>query len=376
VTWGTRDSDEWSQVVVARRPAGGHWSAPKPLGRRGDEQELALAATPGGQVTALWIDDHIDYTSPAREYGVVSAHFDGTSWSAPVDVWRGKAGVASPRLSVSASGGAVATWVRLRQRRPWALAATAAIRGADGTWQAPHRLDDGTSRFVVPFDAGIDDAGNATVVWTDQKASRVTRWDGTAWDAPHWLAGRFPDNLDLVVNGDGSAAVAFVSPYSHRLKCRLMDPTGTWTPATEIVPGREDGLAELVSRAGGGWAVLSASDTEGLRVSWWDGGSWQLAGSLATDGYVGDAHLLTRADGDLYLVWNEHVPGNATRNQIRAATLSGGVWSSPPTALSGDTAWLLDLRVASNDAGHVVAVWDRASTIPDSIMSSVGTWGP
>lgn len=323
-------------------------------------------------MTALWIDDHIDYSGPVREYGVVSAHFDGTSWSQPADVWRGRSPVAAPRLSVSASGQAVATWVRQRQRKPWALSAMAAVRGVDGAWQAPHRLDDGTSRFVVPYAAGIDDAGKATVVWTDLKASRVTRWDGTAWVAPHWLAGRFPDDLDLVVNGDGSAAIAFVSPYSHRLKSRLMDPAGTWTPAAEIDPGREAGSAELVARAGGGWAVLSASDAEGLRVSWWDGGSWQLAASRATDGYMSEAHLLTRADGDLHIVWNEHLAVNRTVNQIRAATLSGGVWSSAPTALSGSRVWLTDLRVASNAAGHLVAVWAKPGRA-NEVKASVGT---
>ncbi|MFN8195271.1 MAG: hypothetical protein U0R80_13425 [Nocardioidaceae bacterium] len=377
VVWGTRDSDEWSQVVVSRRPAGGSWSAPRPLGRHGNEQELDLAVTPSGQVTALWIDDHLDsFTGQTEEYAVVSATFDGTTWTAPTDLWRGKSGVDALRLSVSDSGRAVATWVRALPTRPWSVAAMTAVRSADDTWLAPHRLDDGTSRFAVPYGAGIDDSGIATVVWTDEEATRVTRGDGTTWTTPRWLAARFQEGLDLVVNGDGTAGAAFTTPFSHQIKARFMDAAGGWGPA-EIIDGRKPTfdapVPDLTRAPGGDWAVVWARGCRDLRIRERLAGTWQTPVVLATPSCAFEPELVYRNDGDAVLVWNQDMPVNHSANQIRSLTRTAGVWSAEPTALSGRRVWLTDLQAAASSDGHLVTVWSRPARDSD-VRAAIGTW--
>ena len=109
-----------------------------------------------------------------------------------------------------------------------------------------------------------------------------------------------------------------------------------------------------------------------MRLREWDGAVWTDTQVVATlTGQPTETILIYRRNSDATLAWNERFTTGASR--VSVLTRTDGAWSGDPTALSGSSASLRNLRVAHSDDGHVVTLWDR-TTGPDEVRGTVGDW--
>lgn len=333
---------------------------------------MDLAATPSGEVTAVWSTVRSRPGRP-RVARIVAATFDGSAWSSRTTVWRGSRPVFGLDLDVSSTGYAALSWSKFIGGRVTAHAAT---RDPAGSWRPASRIDT-SSKLGIALGAGTDDTGHALAVWAGKAGVRLCRWTGTEWSPCTTVARGFPQEFAFDVADDGGAALLV---GASTLMARTGSTTGAWGPLTPLT--EQDSAAEihdirLVARSDGRVAAAWAAGRRRLRVAERVAGAWVLEPALPpTADWAADLHLAYRGDGDVVLLWDEHVTGNSTRNRIMSLTRTAGRWSTTPVQLSGARSWLLNLRVAGNEAGHLVAVWERGDLAPNRVRAATGSWPP
>jgi hypothetical protein len=170
-------------VRTAARPAGGAWSAPQTLSEAGEETDIAVDG--GGRAVAVWsrpffaVDDSTGAVTRLERVDSATRSPDGI-WTLPVATSEPAVTVGTPRVAVNAPGDAVAAWSR------GDFAATrveAALRPADGGWGAAQALSE-AGRSAGAADVGIDDSGDAVVVWQRSEGGQFdNRVQATAYDA-------------------------------------------------------------------------------------------------------------------------------------------------------------------------------------------------
>ncbi|MFN8195269.1 MAG: hypothetical protein U0R80_13415 [Nocardioidaceae bacterium] len=370
--WRTFNGVRVAEAVAATRPSNGGWSKVRVLGRAARSTGVTVATAPDGAVTAVWVDESLDGAGRVLASRLRTATFNGKAWSTASDVSAESGRMLAPRLSVGPTGTAVVTWTRRRGDR---FAALAAVRDDLGAWSAAHRLDDGTHRRVAADAVGIDDAGNATVLYTGGYGIRAQRWSAGSWSDAVSLTVGMPTQYDFEVAADGRAAIAFTAGDLAPVGARFMDAEGSWGAAVTVderpAPVHDSAVA-IEDDHVPGWGVAWTSGQHQVRLREWDGAVWTDTQVVATlTGQPTETILIYRRNSDATLAWNERFTTGASR--VSVLTRTDGAWSGDPTALSGSSASLRNLRVAHSDDGHVVTLWDR-TTGPDEVRGTVGDW--
>ena len=215
-------------VVASTRPAGGAWSAPIAISRRGRpaaDPEVAIDAQ--GLVVVVWrqvvrtrtlrvggVRRHqAVYVARARERLIADAR-----WSAITTLSSERQKVGPPQLAISDAGGAVATW-------HWGTGTSPTDRGyvgqvqfverrTDGTWSGPRRLSRSTLCAQVRLPrVAVGPLGHTVIWWQcDLPADRstalaVSRRPGEAFGGEVELPFRTDGDVtaDLALSGDGRA---------------------------------------------------------------------------------------------------------------------------------------------------------------------------
>jgi hypothetical protein len=216
-------------VQAAVRPPGGNWGAPATLstelyfGGGG----LVLGMDGAGNAIAAWVGSYAD----ASHYAVLPA--GSSSWGPAQTLSNGNVQGAARNLSlaVSPAGGAVIAFAG----------------GGDGIWAASGTVLGGFSApvHVAPGDyskdsapkAALDDAGQASVVWSRTGAiEAATRSPNGTWSAPAVLASQPSSSVATAIDGSGNAIAVFGSSYSWHLA------GGGWGPAAALPAGSSGGL--------------------------------------------------------------------------------------------------------------------------------------
>lgn len=373
--WSREAADGTTEVVAARRPVDGAWSSPVVLGESSAWAHVAMAGSSGGEVAVVWSGVVPGQTDTARSsVHVATWSYDG--WSAPQRLWQGRKRVAAVDVAVTGDGStAIATWGVHRDPAGTGARVLAAVRDGSGSWQATQRLDSGTHSFVARVWSGVADTGRGGVVWTGDSRREQIRssvWTGSRWRASRRVATHSCDDVEYLVKPDGSAAV--VLTRAHVVRARLADRTGHWGPQTVLAGGPDartprHGVA-LAAGPGDRWQVAWGAGGHRIRVREYADGAWLARSpSLWTDGRVREPQLRYAADGRLLVAWNENL-GTGRRSRIRAVTRATR-WSAPVT-VSGERRWLNGLRLAGNDDGHLVLVWNLVR--PSRTVSATGAW--
>jgi len=215
-------------VQAAVHPAHGSWGAPVTLstelyfGGGG----LVLGMDGSGNAIAAWVGSYAD----ASHYDVLPA---GGSWGPAQTLSNGNVQGAAHSLSlaVSPDGSAVVAFAGGGDRI-WAASGTVL-----GGLSAPVSLAPGDYSKDSAPQAALDDAGQASVVWSRTGATEAaTRAPSGTWSAPAVLATQPSTSVATAVDGAGNAIAVFGSSYSWHLA------GGSWGPATALPAGSSGGL--------------------------------------------------------------------------------------------------------------------------------------
>ncbi|RMG95401.1 MAG: hypothetical protein D6705_13745 [Deltaproteobacteria bacterium] len=206
-------------------------------------------------------------------------------------------------------------------------------------WQTPVAIS-GAVEGSRP-QAAADDAGNATVVWTENFAGWTARYDGAMeqWGAAEVLAAQIssPPVADLQrASGAGIAAWRLISANGKAVRAATFD--GSWGMASDVmsIPMNATGQIGTVHTAAGG---------DRMTVAWLgsiDGNPLRLRASVNDDGMGWGAPVL--------LDWE------------------GASWGEPD-----DTNFALDV----GPSGFVIAVWPQWNVdMARMVLNANGLGGP
>jgi hypothetical protein len=179
-----------------------------------------------GNAIAAWVGSYAD----ASHYAVFPA---GGRWGPAQTLSTSSVEGAARNLSLAVS--------------PDGSAVVAFAGGGDAIWAASGTVLGGFSApvHVAAGDyskdsapkAALDDAGQASVVWSRTGATdAVTRSPGGTWSAPAVLAAQSSASVATAIDGAGNAIAVFGSSYSWRLV------GGAWGPAASLPAGSSGGL--------------------------------------------------------------------------------------------------------------------------------------
>jgi PKD domain len=246
----------------------------------------------------------------------------------------------NPAVAVDNAGDTVAVWER-QDPLSSNLNVQVATRDPGGSFSTPKDLSKGSD----DPDVAITPGGEAVVAWVhfDNPNSSIqvsTRPPGGSFSSPAVVAtsqlGSFPQNLHVVVDAAGDAAVAWMEK----------DPAGS-------DPNQFSILAS-VRPAGGSFSTPEVVSPQPLVV-----GDNSSQPNLAID-----------AAGDVSVVWMYHdaaIPRNEVQVAVRPA---GGSFSAPQTL--SDTSQNADSpAVAMDSAGDAIAVWAGSDGTNSIIRASV-----
>lgn len=263
VAWDRYDgSDTLAQAV--RRPAGGSWSAVKtvsPAGRSVTEPNVAMG--PGGGAAVVWILNGV-LTSPVQ----IARRPAGGPWSAPQTLTPVDELVYEPDVAIDGDGVITTIWrgydgddVRIEARR----------RTSQG-WGSPAFISpDGFETDIRPH-VVADKPGNVFVTWGQLEAGGpwiqvVRRPPGGGWGSamPVSTQGLYSQEPRIAVNLSGDAGLTWMTAGTSDgpVQARRRLAGGSWTPAKTLnAAGTYGGLPD-VAVAGDGtiWVIWSVTAT-------------------------------------------------------------------------------------------------------------------
>ena len=172
----------------------------------------------------------------------------GGVWQTPITIAEG----VEPSLAVDARGDAVAIWQGARNGHP---AVQAAVKPADGPWEAPVTLSD-EGLFVTSTHVAIDSQGDAVATWLQSSGSlnldvAVKPFSGV-WQSPVTLSGervRAGSAVAMDPQGDAVAAWESVSPLGgfagpHIIEAAVKPVDGSWQTPQAVSEVFEEGQGE------------------------------------------------------------------------------------------------------------------------------------
>jgi hypothetical protein len=294
--------------LQSARFSGGAWSAPSSLGEPGEAP--ALASDGGGNMLAVWVGNNV----------VRGARFDVAAGFWTIEPLGPMAeGITSLRIAANHDGTAVAAWCERRNVRSFIRAN---LFGLGGGWggatdmgSVPTCTPDVSvemieySRLAV-VDAGINDLGLASVLWTDGgiKLRRFVPAPGVGWTPVETLAsGADAIQVRMAVSNGGIIA-AWLTTIARRpgiVQARVYSPaTGSWSPTATVAPAsshyRYPHLAAGVDDRGRG--MLAFLHEGYATTSRWDGTGF---GALARHGDFGsyEVDMAMDPNGWAFLIW-------------------------------------------------------------------------
>ncbi len=302
VIWLRTPSGQGTRLRSARHRATGGWFARRPLSPAVPAQqalsrgafEPALAVGHDGAVVVTWLRG-VDDSAVARAR---ARYFDpGTGWE-PASTLSGVE-TRTPAVAVGTDGHAVVVFTRFAR-------ALAALHRSGGGWTTPVLV----GRHVEPPQVAMDDAGDATVVWSALEADGAFRPEAVTRPADgSWTV---PVTLDPVASG--AEPVVGCGPLG---RCRV-----AWArPDGQVVAS-----SRTVTSAGGSWSAPNEVAPAGATV-------------LATPPYVGlaiarsGAALLawTRVDTGRRVVEAAHRPAHAPWGvPVRVSPAGAGAAAAAP----------------------------------------------
>ena len=228
-----------------------------------------------------------------------------STWITPVQI--GTASVPGLKITGSAAGGALVGWLSASTVNPGTQALNLHTLPATGP-AVTDRLELGASPYAA-IKLGLSDTNTVVAIWAGASQTVMfARKSGVTWAAPVSMGSGAPaseSDLDLVVNADGSDAVAWggVDPSIHTV---LHDPAGVPITSQLIVQASVGNVRPALASMGAGKykVVFAASSLSGVGVGYFEpysssytsGAGWSKPLALYPTGVGGTGNLQLRVD--------------------------------------------------------------------------------
>jgi PKD repeat protein len=296
-----------------------------------------LVETASGKLL-LWVHQNPDL--PVTQSTDISwAYFDGTNWSAPAFINSDTQAELSPVAAVDASGKVVVAWLRVKD-----TAFSAEINSIEDLPLFYTRLEvvsavfDPSTKMWGPITTVTDDtaldtslrlssdgAGNLLLTWLSNDAGEFTStsqhpsslkysfWNGSAWSSAANVATNLAgvSSHAAAVRGAGAFIILPRDPDANVLDDGVLELylwNGTaWSQAQAFAAGGvENSLPSAVYDASGAGHIVWLRGQDLVHATL-DNTSPQMIRSGSTSLAFYNAKLLTNAQGNLTLIWQEMV---------------------------------------------------------------------
>ncbi|RYP86272.1 hypothetical protein EKO23_09980 [Nocardioides guangzhouensis] len=371
VAWigSTVTSESPPGLAVARRPAGGAWSAPVEADPLGHDRPR-LVATPSGELVALYRTWH---TGPRLRTLTIAP--DGTVGT-PARLGYQPARALDFDVDVDLTGTMTAAWV---ERLPGKYRAVMVSRRPDGgDWSRPHALSP-AHVAVARVKIDVHSSGAVAVAWEGRRndarrqGRRVfarTLVPGAGWSRSAGLseAGNDTQDFTVLAGPDRRARVAWTIERGaldvpSRLRMATGRPDGSWTTPRMMTTGRT--YAPLLARGPRAISLTWERFSDRAGQTWVrvrDSGTWgpQRRLSPAT-GTAEQAQAVFHSDGRLTVVWlyapDRGAAGDEFGVQARTRSADGTTWERRVDVSSRTVLTYYGPVMALAASGAVEAVW-------------------
>jgi hypothetical protein len=353
--WNVSDGSE-EVIQAARRQPGGAWSAPVDLAPSAPgAQGAEVVVRPDGEAVAVWARQ----VAPPK-YQVELARMDASgNWGAPVVISAGE-NAAAPALGLDGEGRAIVAW-RQYLGNNYGAAVTVEEGGA---WSTPQVLSDPATTNEAPAIA-VDAAGDAVVSWGRNTAFEVsTRPVGGAWSAPVVLAsgvGNVVDPGSVGIDDAGEATAVWTSTVGNPVvKASVAPLGGSWSPAVSLGTPTEAGPEPALAVDPAGKTLVTWVDETGgnygIAVAERDaGGPWSPAYTLPSpEATLYEDQVAVDSEGFATVLFSGEREGSPVLWARQRP--EGGAWGDPETiSEAGEPA--TSIQVAVDEVGDAFAAW-------------------
>lgn len=385
-------------------PASG-WGSAQQLGTLRDTfytdiYRTSVAVNDANRAIVAWIE------SGDCGGSVWVSRFDGAQWSAALNL--GVTAAMVERVAMNASGDAAVVWQQNYGQSCVGGAEIWVRRLTAGAWQAAERVSDASgsdfSFYAIDPVVTLDDAGNVTVAWSQGRSGTpseiqgtyVRRFNGTSWSAATKIStpDRYSWETQAGVDAAGNVTVVW------RQDTNLYDPSqtaggpiqpaiwaaryvaanGSWTAAERIgspdfamTYDSEDRPRLSVASTGHVGVIWEGSvngEPESIYSAHFDpvAATWSSAVPLeqgASQSYWPE--IATDVSGNMQGVWVQDESGITNLYTARFDATSG-TWSAPLPLETLDT----DVEppsVGIDASGRALVVWSQVSGISDRLFA-------
>jgi hypothetical protein len=353
-------------ITLTFTTADGQWQ-PNPLpvqSTGGSPFDVQVAFDRQGNAFAVW-DQH-DAGVNGRVSIWANRFTPGQGWGTAESIEGSTQFALSPQIAVDASGNAIAVWTQNDgQDAVWAN------RYSNGGWGQARQISDAFPSLGGDAEAhiGIDDAGNALAVWSENNQIHSSRFDVIQG----WAPSRRIDTGDsaafnprVVVAPIGVAQVIWVSDDGQRTSvhsARFI--AGTWDPELEL--DREDegdaAVPQIAIDANGNAIALWLQFGSNAHV--WSsrfiaGSGWTEAHNLDPNNTAQEftPQIAMNARGEAQAVWRRI---DGAHQSIVSAPYLADSWGAAQPIAGGDELEVLLPSIALDANGNALAVWQQIS---------------
>lgn len=368
-TFGDLAAGTWTQPTLISGYAGTVQAVNDNGGWALNPSATVVSANPTtGIATVAWTSQ----VAGEATYRVwLSTYSNSTNvWSSPTQI--GTASVSGLKITNSAAGGTLIGWLSASIVNAGTQALNLYTLPASGV-AVSDRVELASSPYAA-VKLGLSDANAVVAIWAGASQSvMLARKTGSTWAATVSLGTGAPaseSDLDIVVNADGSDAVAWggVDPSIHTV---LHDSAGAQVASQLVVQGSVGNVRPaLVSLGSGKYTmVFAASSMNGVGVGYYEpysasytsGVGWSSPTALYPTGVSGAGNLQLRVDGA-----GDALAVNLGYN-INGYSLASGViaWTVAANIVYGGA---IPAFVQEKTSGRGVVLWCNGSQLQSAFF--------